>query len=243
MCSQRNSSRCNIPTFKVCQYFVHRHFLLQCTISVLHLEFHKAFAFNAYKVMLAKRKKEIFILHLFPFSRALICNHCLTRQLRLHRIRHVDGNPVIAVSRHIVHIDAYHRVVISHTLSIMNRNCTGHFIANLHFLNSCPGCAIRARLVKRFCKRFLPIPAKGKQSGLQCIVQQCIAAAVKVARNFTVLIQFQFGDIPTLYNVSIVQAAFYCFLVCRTCHLMARHPRYKHRLNRRNIHRRIIRPG
>ena len=122
----------------------------------------------------------------------------------------------------------------------MNRNCTGHFIANLHFLNSCPGCAIRARLVKWFCKRFLPIPAKGKQSGLQCIVQQCIAAAVKVARNFTVLIQFQFGDIPTLYNVSIVQATFYCFLVCRTRHLMARHPRYKHRLNRQNIHRRII---
>ena len=122
----------------------------------------------------------------------------------------------------------------------MDRNHTGGFIIHLDLAHLCAWGSIGTRFKERFCKCLFPIAAKSCQLFLQSIVQQGIAARIKISRNFSLFVELQICNRPALDRMRIIQATFYCFLVCRTCHLMARHPRYKHRLNRRNIHRRII---
>lgn len=54
MRSYRDGTRRNISAFKIGQASIHLHFFFQCTVTVLHFEFHCALTFNTNQVILTK---------------------------------------------------------------------------------------------------------------------------------------------------------------------------------------------
>ena len=105
-----NFSTFNIGTSIIIQSILPHDLLFPCTV-LGKTQLDSRTTLDPYKVSRIEGENKVFIPHLFPSAVCFVRHRCFAWQPVLLRIRHIDGNKIVAVVLHIKYVDPHHAAV------------------------------------------------------------------------------------------------------------------------------------
>ena len=141
--------------------------LFACT-SLCKIQLDPLAALDAYQISGIKREDKVFVLHFLPQIIRFHRHSRLVRQAFLLRIRHINGNEIVAVVLHIKYVDPHHAAVGRDAVS--NRQSHRGFLADFHLVYPRPRRTILLGLIERLGKGLRAIAAEIFQPRQQRIV-------------------------------------------------------------------------